>query len=335
MGKVVTLGEIMLRFSTNEGQRVAQTDSFQAKYGGAEANVAISLANYGHEVAFASKVPENSLGEAVFKHLKRYGVHTEFLLQGGPRMGTYYVESGVGERAAAVIYDRAGSSFSQMQELEWDTSKMFEGVDIFHISGVTPALSAKWQELTLDLVHAARDAGCKISFDVNYRGKLWSQQEAGKLLQKLLPYVDYCSAGKLDALYLLGIPEAPIDESNELTYYYQKIQEAFPNIQMFYSTKREVLSASANELTGTLWMNNHYYESQTHVIAPIVDRVGGGDAFSGGILHGVLSAMSPQAVIDFATAASALKHTVHGDCNQFSETEVASFLAAGSGKIIR
>lgn len=335
MGKVVALGEIMLRFSTEQGIRLAQTENFQAHYGGAEANVAVSLANYGHDVAFAGKVPENALGEGVRKHLRRYGVSTGFLLTGGPRLGTYYMEAGVGERAASVIYDRAGSSFASMKENEWKLEALFEGADIFHISGITPALSKEWQDLTLLLMQTARKAGAKVSFDVNYRGKLWSQKEAGSVLQKLFPYADYCSAGKMDALYLLGIPEAPADLPNELFYYYQKMHEAFPNIQVFYSTKRKVLSASANQLTGTMWMDNQYFESPTHIIDPIVDRVGGGDAFSSGLLHGLLSNMAPMEVIRFATAASALKHTVHGDCNQFSSEEVENFIQAGSGKIVR
>lgn len=334
MGKVVTLGEIMLRLSTDSGVRIAQTENLHTHYGGGEANVAISLANYGHEAYFASKVPENALGEGVRKHLNRYGVHTDFLLTGGPRLGTYYMEAGIGERAANVIYDRAGSSFAEMIENEWPTEELFRDVDIFHISGITPALSAYWRKNTIELIKAAKAAGCKISFDINYRNKLWTQKEAGETISKILPYVDYCSAGKLDAVYLLGISEYTGDD-NELIYYYQEIQKRFPNISILYSTKRKVFSASSNELTGILWVDRTYYESQVHLINPIVDRVGGGDAFSGGVLHGVLVQNTPQEMINFATAASALKHTIHGDCNQFSQSEVESFLAAGSGKIVR
>lgn len=187
---------------------------------------------------------------------------------------------------------------------------------------------------TITLIKAAKEAGCKISFDINYRGKLWSQKEAGEAISEILPLVDYCSAGKLDAIYLLGISEYTGND-NELAYYYQEIQKKFPNISILYSTKRKVLSASSNELIGTLWMNDSYYESQKHLINPIVDRVGGGDAFAGGILHGILVQNAPQEIINFATAASALKHTIYGDCNQFSEPEVNSFLLAGSGKINR
>lgn len=335
MAKIVTLGEIMLRFSTAEGIRLNDSSSLAAHYGGGEANVAISLANYGHDVAFASKVPNNSLGTAVSQHLRKFGVSTEFLLKGGPRLGTYYMESGVGERPASVIYDRAGSSFAEMKAIEWATADLFAGVDVFHISGITPALSKTWQLLTLSLIKDAKEKGCKISFDINYRGKLWSQKEAGAVVQQILPHVDYLSAGKLDALYLLGIEASPENSENELLYYYQAIKTLYPNVQVIYSTKRTVQSASANELIGTLFKENIYYESQLHEISPIVDRVGGGDAFAGGILHSIISQWPAQEIINFATAASALKHTIHGDCNQFTEEEVSNFLAAGSGKIIR
>ena len=332
MGEVLTLGEIMLRFSTEQSKRIIQSQTFHAHYGGGEANVAISLANFGHCVRFASKVPDHALGTAVQQHLQQYNVATNHLLFGGARLGSYYVESGVGPRATSVIYDRAGSSFATMTELEWDVDDLFNGVELFHISGITPALSDFWQAQTIYLVQAAKERGCKVSFDINYRGKLWTQQKAGEVIRQILPFVDYCSAGHLDAIYLLGVAE----QSNEsLPYYYQKLQELYPNIQLFYSTKREVISASENYLTGTLWMNQAYYESTQQIIAPIIDRVGGGDAFAAGLLHGVLVNNEPQAMIDFATAAAVLKHTVEGDCNQFNEAEVASFLAAGSGKIIR
>ena len=207
MGKVVTLGEIMLRLSTPVGIRVAQTENFAVHYGGGEANVAISLANYGHQVTFASKVPDNSLGEAAKKHLSRYGVSTEFVRTGGTRLGTYYLETGTGERAASVVYDRACSSFAQIEEMEWDLHELFSGVEIFHISGITAALSKTWQSMTVALVKAAKQAGCQVSFDINYRGKLWSQKEASVALKAILPFVDICSAGVLDARYLLEIPE--------------------------------------------------------------------------------------------------------------------------------
>lgn len=217
---------------------------------------------------------------------------------------------------------------------EWVAEELFKNVDIFHISAITPALSILWKENTVELIKAAKSSGCKISFDINYRGKLWTQKEAGETIAKILSFVDYCSAGKMDALYLLGISEYR-GADNELIYYYQEIQKKFPNISILYSIKREVISASSNKLTGTLWMDQTYHESQAHFMHPIVDRVGGGDAFSGGLLHGTLVQKTPQEMINLATAASALKHTIYGDCNQFSESEEESFLATGSGKIIR
>ncbi|MDR1606172.1 MAG: sugar kinase [Streptococcaceae bacterium] len=334
MAKVVTLGEIMLRLSTEVGTRLSQTAQFAAHYGGGEANVAISLANYGHEVAFATKLPDNSLGEAVLRHLRGAQVQTDYILKGGARLGTYYLETGVGERAAKVIYDRAGSSFATVSDNEWADLDLFADVDIFHISGITAALSEDWQALTVTLMRQAKAAGCRISFDVNYRGNLWSQAAAGRALETILPEVDYCSAGEMDALYLLGIP-AYQGDGNGLVYYYQAIQERFPNIQVLYATKRQVHSASHNVLTGTLWLGGNYFESKAHDIDPIVDRVGGGDAFSAGVLHGLLAGHDGQAIIEFATAASALKHTVSGDDNQFSLAEVSAFVTSGSGKIVR
>ncbi len=332
MGKILTIGEIMLRLSTETGVRLSQASSFGVHYGGGEANVAVSLANYQHQVTFASKVPDNSLGEAVEKHLNAYGVNTDFLLKGGPRLGTYYLESGVSVRAANVIYDRALSSFSLMKKSEWDLEDLFAGAELFHISGITAALSDDWAALTLRLVQYAKDHKILVSFDINYRGKLWSQKRAGEVIQTILPYVDYCSAGEKDAIYLLGIAQK---EAAGVDHYYQEMSKLFPAIQVFYSTKRMVHSASFHELQGTLWKDGQYFESANYQMDQIVDRVGGGDAFAGGVLHKLLEGSSGQQIIDFGTAASVLKHTVHGDCDQFSVQEVESFLENGSGVILR
>lgn len=337
MGKVVTLGEIMLRLSTSVVERIPLAENFQAHYGGGEANVAISLANYGHEVYFASVLPQNGLGQAVLKHLKRFNVQTDYVSFSGKRLGTYYMEAGSGNKAPSVIYDREGSSFATLKAFPFSLATLLKDVEILHLSGITPALAPHWQDLILELVRFAKNSGVKVSFDVNYRGLLWSQQEAGDFLQKVLPFVDYCSAGNLDALYLLKIPPFPGEKgtSVERVYYYEKMQEKFPNIEVFYATKRKVHSASDHELTGTLFAKGTYVESTTYRITPIVDRVGGGDAFSGGILHGLLEKMSPQEIVEFATAAATLKHSIAGDCNQFSKEEVESFLQTGSGKIVR
>lgn len=331
MAKVLTLGEIMLRLSTVES-RLAETSEMQAHYGGGEANVAISLANFGHQAYFASKVPDNALGLAVKHHLNRFGVHTDYLLFGGQRLGIYFLEQGFGIKAANVVYDRAYSSFSQMKENEWERLDLFAGIDLFHLSGITPALSPAWVELLIKLMQEAKSRKVKISFDINFRGKLWSQAQASVALKQILPYVDYLSAGKLDAQYLLGIENA---QDLSLEQCYQEIKKRYPNIQVIYSTNRTILSAKHNQLQGTIYSQNQYYKSEVIDIPDIIDRVGGGDAYSAGILHGLLSGYSAQEIVNFATAASALKHMVYGDCNQFTLEEVQSYLKNGSSKINR
>lgn len=331
MAKVLTLGEIMLRLSTVES-RLAETSEMQAHYGGGEANVAISLANFGHQAYFASKVPDNALGLAVKHHLNRFGVHTDYLLFGGQRLGIYFLEQGFGIKAANVVYDRAYSSFSQMKENEWERLDLFAGIDLFHLSGITPALSPAWVELLIKLMQEAKSRKVKISFDINFRGKLWSQAQASVALKQILPYVDYLSAGKLDAQYLLGIENA---QDLSLEQCYQEIKKRYPIIQVIYSTNRTILSAKHNQLQGTIYSQNQYYKSEVIDIPDIIDRVGGGDAYSAGILHGLLSGYSAQEIVNFATAASALKHMVYGDCNQFTLEEVQAYLKNGSSKINR
>lgn len=333
MAKVVTLGEIMLRLATAAGNRIMNSDGFYANYGGAEANVAVSLANFDHDVSFVSKVPNNSLGMAAINHLQSYNLDVSNVLMNGNRLGVYYLETGIGRRAASVVYDRKGSSFSEMKKDEW-TDEIFNNKQLFHISGITPALSDNWQELIIDLVVKARANNCKISFDMNYRSKLWTTREASVFAHKIFPLIDYCSAGKLDAISFLDI--SPNESKEEdLRYYYSKMKELYPNIEVFYSTKREVISSNRNLLTGTIWRNGEYCESCLYDIDNIVDRIGGGDAFSAGILHGIMLDYDLQKIVDFGTASSVMKHTVNGDCNLFTVSEVFDFMDADSSKVLR
>ncbi|MFJ5758617.1 sugar kinase [Neobacillus sp. NPDC093182] len=334
MSTIVTFGEIMLRLSTATGTHFSNAGSFQAHYGGAEANVAVNLANFDHEVTFASKVPGNALGLAAKRHLQKYGVKTKELLFGGNRLGTYYLDSGIGERSSAVIYDRANSSFASVQEMEWDFEQLFENAAILHVSGITPALSEKLAEITLDIIKEAKKRDIKVSFDINFRSKLWNHDQASRVISKILPYVDYCSAGKMDAIYLLGIPENQSGQ-DDTDYYYQKMHEKYSNIEVFYSTKRDVHSATSNSLQGTLWKDGITYVSKVHKLEPIVDRVGGGDAFSAGILHGLLTGADLNYTVSFAAAYSSLKHTIYGDCNPFTIKEVENLMENGSAKINR
>lgn len=337
MKKIIAFGEILLRLSTNIGERILQANQLTMQYGGAEANVAVSLSNFGYDVCFVSRVPDNPLGVAVEKHLRSFGVNTDHLLIGGERLGTYYMETGIGERSAQVTYDRKHSSISKLSIEEIDFSKIFKGATLFHVSGITPALSPELAEITLLSLQKAKEMGLTTSFDFNYRSKLWSKEEAAKVFKLFLPYVDICSCGELDAIHFLGIKEANHTMSKEakLVYYYYTIQEMYPNIKYLSSTFREVLSASSNRLQGNLYYSGNLVQSRVHHIDPIVDRVGGGDAFAAGILHGIMEGFSLEKIVSFATAASALKHTVHGDCNVFSVNEIMEFVENGSGKIVR
>lgn len=323
MKKVVTLGEIMLRLSTIEDTRMAESQMFAADYGGGEANVAVSLANYGHQVAFASKVPQNPLGQAVKQHLRKYGVDTRFLLEGGERLGTYYLETGVGLRSSNVVYDRKYSSFAMMTELEWQLDDLLGETELLLLSGITPALSDSWRQLTLTLAKAAKERGITVVLDINYRGKLWSVADCGTFVREMASWVDVLSAGRLDALNFFKVPEVA---GASLDYYYEEIQKGYPNIKTFYSTTRKVIDANHNFLLGNLYTEGILYQSVNYDIQQIVDRVGGGDAYTGGILHGLLTGMSPQETVDFAALASAMKHTFHGDHNQLSATEISEML---------
>lgn len=337
MSKIVTFGEMLLRLSSTNGERIAQAQQFNCHYGGAEANVAVALAHFGHDAYFVSKLPDNPLGVAAKRHLQANAVYTDYLLTGGERLGTYYLETGVGERSSQVTYDRKYSSITTIKWDDLDFDRMFQDADIFHVSGITPALSPELQEITLKALQKAHEDGVITSFDFNYRSKLWSQQEAGKILRKLLPYVTICSCSALDAIYLLGIEEADesLTKEKQLIYYYEKIQQLYPNIKYLCSTFREVYSASHHALQGNFYMQGSLYQSKVHQLNPIIDRVGGGDAFMSGILLGVLEQMTPDKTVSFATAASALKHTVHGDCITFTKQEVLSFMDNHTGAITR
>ncbi|GIN55983.1 2-dehydro-3-deoxygluconokinase [Lederbergia ruris] len=337
MKKIVTLGEILLRLSAKVGVRLEQSDHLLVNYGGAEANVSASLAHLGMDVYFVSKVPNNAVGRGVERHLKANGVRTDYLIKNGDRLGTYYIEPGVGGRGTQVTYDRKHSSFSQMKLDEIDFDAIFEGASLFHVTGITPALSTSLKEITTYSLRKAKEMGILTSLDFNYRSKLWSQEDAAATLKPLLPYVDVCSCGELDALHILGIPEAARDmnQSEKLDYYYKSIQAQYPNITYFCSTFREVLSASTNTLQGNFYMEGELHQSKIFHIDHMVDRVGGGDAFAAGILYGLLTDMSPEQVVSFATAASALKHTVYGDVNPFSKEEITAFAEQKSGEVNR
>lgn len=343
MAKVITMGEIMLRLSTPDAKRFSQTDSFSACYGGGEANVAVSLANYGHEVHYITKLPDNPLGECVVSVLRKMNVYTDGIAIGGERLGTYYLETGSSVRGANVVYDRKHSSMSEAVAEDFNLEQMCKGADLFHISGITPAISPAGATLTGKALTVAKKAGAKISFDVNYRSKLWSFSEAQKTLTEFMPKVDYFFGSDGDARMLLGdnkeqafgmprtIDVGRISES------FERLKERYPNVKIAIGSVRESVSASDNSLTvyGYDFSTHELQVTQTIRIAPIVDRVGGGDALTGGALHCLLTGESLRTVIGFGAAASALKHTIAGDFNLCGEAEVRKLLNGDAAGLVQ
>ena len=340
MGKIVTLGEIMLRLSTPGHSRFIQSDSFDVVYGGGEANVAVSCANYGHEAYFVTKLPKHEIGQAAVNALRRFGVHTDYITRGGARIGIYYLESGSAMRPSKVIYDRAHSSIAEAEAVDFDFDTIMKGADWFHWSGITPAISDKAAVLTRLACEAAKRHGVMVSVDLNFRKKLWSSEKAQSVMRPLMQYVDVCIGNEEDAELCLGFkPEANVEagqtDAEGYKGIFRQMAEEF-GFKYVISTLRESYSASHNGWKGMIYDGKEFYVSRHYDIAPIVDRVGGGDSFSGGIIHGLLTKKTQAEALEFAVAASALKHTIPGDFNMVSTTEVEA-LASGdaSGRVQR
>ncbi len=333
MAKVVTMGEIMLRLSPAGNTRFVQADSFDVIYGGGEANVAVSCANYGHEAYFVSKLPAHEIGQSAVNALRRYGVHTEYIARGGDRVGIYYAETGASMRPSKVIYDRAHSAIAEADPADFDFDKIFEGADWFHWSGITPAISDKAAELTKLACQAAKRHGVMVSVDLNFRKKLWTSEKAISIMRPLMEYVDVCIGNEEDAELCLGFkPDANVEAGETGAAGYHKIFEQMAkqfNFKYVISTLRESFSATHNGWKALIYNGKEFYESKRYDINPIIDRIGGGDSFSGGIIHGLLTKPNQGEALEFAVAASALKHTINGDFNLVSASEVES-LAGGN-----
>lgn len=340
MPKIIAFGEIMMRLNPEGYRRIVQADRFEASYAGGEANVAVSLAQYGMDAAFISKVPSHEIGQAAVNALRRYGVDTTGILRGGPRLGTYYVEKGASQRASKVIYDRAGSSIALARPEEFDWPAIVAGADWFHFTGITPALGGALPDICLEAVQAAKDAGLTVSCDLNYRNKLWSREEAQAVMETLMPYVDVCIANEEDAADVFGIRAENTDVgSGKLSHegyisVAKQICERF-GCRMVAITLRGSISASENRWAAMLYDGEQAYFSTEYLIR-IVDRVGGGDSFGGALVYSLMQQDDCQKSIDFAAAASCLKHTIEQDFNLVSVAEVAS-LAGGnaSGRVQR
>ena len=333
MSKIVTLGEIMLRLSPKGNYRFVQSDSFQVIPGGGEANVAVSLANYGHASYFVSKLPAHEIGQIAVNDLRRYGVNTDYIVRGGDRVGLYYAETGASMRPSKVIYDRANSAIAEADPSDFNFDEIMEGADWFHWSGITPAISDKAAELTRLACEAAKRHHVTVSVDLNFRKKLWTSEKAIAVMRPLMKYVDVCIGNEEDAQLCLGFkPDADVEggKTDAEGYYgiFKGMMKEF-GFKYVVSTLRESFSATHNGWKALIYDGKEFYQSKHYDINPIIDRVGGGDSFSGGLIHGMLTYKDQAKALEFAVAASALKHTIPGDFNVVSTSEVES-LAGGN-----
>lgn len=323
----------MLRLSPAGCNRFVQVDSFDVIWGGGEANVAVSCANYGHDAFFVSKLPTHEIGQAAVNALRRYGVCTDYIARGGNRVGIYYCETGASMRPSKVIYDRANSAIAEANPEDFDFDAIMEGADWFHWSGITPAISDKAAELTRLACEAAKRKGVTVSCDLNFRKKLWTKEKAQSIMRPLMQYVDVCIGNEEDAELCLGFkPAADIENGVTDASGYKEIFKAMAaefGFKYVASTLRESFSATHNGWKAMIFNGEEFYESKRYDINPIIDRVGGGDSFSGGLIHGLLTMSNQGEALEFAVAASALKQTIPGDFNLVSADEVKA-LAGGS-----
>lgn len=342
MAKIVTFGEIMLRLAPQGYQRFQQAHCFDAVYGGAEANVAVSLANYGMDAHYVTAVPSNPIGDAAMNALRAFGVDVSDVVRSSKRLGIYYCEKGVSMRPSKVVYDRADSAIANVKPGDFDWDKIFEGADWFHWTGITPALSDSTAAVTLEACKAAKARGVKISCDLNYRKNLWSREEAGRVMGEIVPMVDVLIANEEDAADVFGIHAAETDISagklNVEGYrsVASQLVERF-GCKLVAITLRESISASDNNWSGMLYdgADGEMYVSKKYAIR-LVDRLGGGDSFGSGLIYALLSGYSRQEAVEYAAAASALKQTIEGDVNRVSVAEVRSLMGGNaSGRVQR
>lgn len=342
MSKFVSFGEIMLRLKTPGHERFFQSPTFEATFGGGEANVAVALANYGLEASFVSALPDNDIGEAALRDLRSFSVDTTSIRRSGDRVGIYYLETGANQRPSKVVYDRANSSIAECGPGDFDWDKIFEGAKWFHITGITPALSESAAALSLESVKAARRHGVTVSCDFNFRGKLWKYgKTAPEVMTELVKYVDVGIANEEDCQKSLGISAGVEVESGELdTAKYEalsaKVLEVFPNMSVIAITLRESKSADVNGWSACIRDKDGFKLSRHYTMTDIVDRVGGGDSFASALIYGLNAYEDRQQSLEFAVAASCLKHSIGGDFNRVSVDEAEKLMGGdGSGRVQR
>lgn len=344
MNKVVTFGEIMLRLATPDYKRFNQSEQFTATFGGGEANVAVSLANYGIPVSFVTRLPENAIAQSCVQQLRGFGVDTSHIIYGGERMGIYFLETGAVGRASQVIYDRAHAAIAEIKSgmIDWD--RVFDGATWFHWTGITPAISAAAAQVCLEAIQAANDRGITVSTDLNYRKNLWKYgKTALELMPNLVAACDVVLGNEEDAAMTLDIHPAGVDvkgghvEAEAYLSVSQKIMDKYPRVKLVITTLRGSINANHNTWAGVLYDGKTLFKSPNYDITHIVDRVGGGDAFMGGLIYGLLHYKKDyQSALNFAVAASCLKHTVYGDYNRVSVSEVEKLMGGdSSGRVSR
>ena len=340
--KYLTFGEIMLRLKSPGHERFFQSPMLEATFGGGEANVAVSLANYGEDVGFLSVLPKNAIGDECIKELRRFGVDTSRVVRGGERLGIYFLETGANQRPSKVVYDRAYSAIAMAKPGDIDWEKTFAGVEWFHITGITPAISESAMELSLESVKEAKKRGITVSCDLNYRKNLWKYgKKAAEVMRELANYVDVAIANEEDVQKSLEITTDVNVESGELDRAKykalgDKVLETYPNMKCIAITLRESKSADWNGWAACLNDREHFYESKRYEIRDIIDRVGGGDSFAGGLIYGLNNYESRQHALEFAVAASCLKHSIDGDFNRVDVDEVEKLMGGdGTGRVQR
>jgi 2-dehydro-3-deoxygluconokinase len=344
MSKVVTFGEIMMRLSPPGFLRFGQARSFDVIYGGGEANVAVSLANYGVPVDYVTRLPDNDLGDACIQFLRQYGVGVDKIVRGGDRLGIYFLEVGAVQRGSKVIYDRADSAIATAEPGMIDWRAVFADADWFHWTGITPAISESLADLCLEGIKVAKEMGLTVSCDLNYRSKLWRWgKKASDVMPNLVQYADVAVGNEEDADKAFGIraPETDVTlgvvEAEKYKFVCEELAKRFPNLKIIAITLRGSLSASHNTWSGVLWDENRFYSAPVYDVTHIVDRVGGGDSFVGGLVYGLKTfGDDRQRVLNFAVAASCLKHTIFGDFNMVTVQEVEKLMGGDvSGRVSR
>lgn len=343
MARVVTFGEIMLRLSPPDHLRFTQARSFDVIYGGGESNVAVSLAHYGLDADYVTRLPDNDIGQSCLNFLRQFGVGTDHIARGGERLGIYYLEMGAVQRGSKVIYDRAGSALATIQPgvIDWDAA--FEGADWFHWTGITPAISQGAADTCLEAVKAAKEHRVTVSTDLNYRAKLWNYGlEPHEVMEELVSYCDVAIGNEEDAEKVFGIHPPDTDvtsgelDAEKYRGVCEQLAQRFPDLKTIAITLRGSLSASHNTWQAVLWREGDLYFGPEFDITHIVDRVGGGDSFMAGLIYGLLSYDDPQAAVNFAVAASALKHSIFGDFNLSTVDEVEKIMGGDvSGRVSR